>query len=124
MAWSKNEFFKIFNYYIFLRIVKTPKNPYRTIPIKEIYRSIGSGYGNNYDWDNLEKDITKNGLKNRIHVYVIEKNDESYHEYKKEGYKYKILDGEHRACVMKKIFGENYKIKSRIFHFVCKDLIV
>ena len=117
MSWTKNDYFKIFNYYIFLRIVKTPKNAYRKIPIKEILSNLEPGYGNNYDWESLEKDIKENGLKNRINVSIIEGDE-------KKEYKYEILDGEHRFCVIKKLYGENYKIKSRIFHFVCKDFVV
>ena len=145
MAWSKNDYFKIFNYYIFLRIVKTPKNAYREIPIKEIFSRISpptknkhyrSCYGNisysssRYDWKGLEKDIKKNGLKNRINVSVIEewifKKDKplARHYNGSHGCKYEILNGEHRLCVMRELYGENYKIKARIFHAVCKDFIV
>ena len=127
MAWSKNDYFKIFNYYIFLRIIKTPKNAYREIPIKEIFSKIGASenkysYSSSpYDWEGLEKDIKENGLKNRINVTIVEKrifnkNKKLYrYDNGRQGYKYEILDGEHRLCVMKKLYGEKYKIKSNSY---------
>lgn len=71
-------------------------------------------YNPTYNWDYLEKSIRNDGLRRKIHL-VIPSNKLKESLNINPHYKYFIIDGNHRARVLRRLYGINHKVKVNIY---------
>ena len=75
-----------------------------------------------YNMNELESDLKKNGLKKPIKCSYMDIDNKAYYNVQNtseyliihKNFKYKVLDGNHRIHVLKKLYGEDYKVKIQI----------
>jgi len=66
-----------------------------------------------YPYDELEKDIKQNGLKQPVKVVLIYSKGKICHA--------EIIDGHHRWLVLKKLYEDDYMIKCEVYRIVNLD---